>query len=81
MEVRQDIYAQPDPTKTSLPHQQRVVSECLELTERVAKLRAFIDSSLTFKTLDAAEQGRLTRQNNAMVEYLHCLEERIAAWQ
>ena len=81
MEVRQDIYAKPDLSKPVQPHQQRVVQERLELKDRLDKLLAFIDSNPTFKTLDAAEQGRLTRQNNAMVEYLHCLEERIAAWQ
>lgn len=62
------------------PHQQRVVDERSELDTKIAALFAFIDSSPVFKTLDAAEQERLTRQREFMCAYSNVLKERIEAF-
>lgn len=61
------------------PHQERVVAERADLDEKRAKLSAFIDGQV-FETLDAAEQDRLRRQQDAMSVYSDVLRERIAAF-
>lgn len=61
------------------PHQERVVAERAELDEKRAKLTAFIDGEV-FDALDAAEQDRLRRQQDAMSVYSDVLRERIAAF-
>jgi hypothetical protein len=60
--------------------QERVVAEQRELGEKIDKLKAFIMESPTFKTLPVAEQQRLNRQCDAMLEYFNILGERITAF-
>lgn len=62
------------------PHQERVVTEKSELSEKVDKLRCFIGDNPIFYTLMGSEQDRLKRQLVAMTEYLSILNERIAAF-
>jgi len=62
-----------------LPHQQRVVGEKQELSERLAKLLAFFQTD-TFSTLSEAERSRLRNQARFMDGYAAVLEERIAAF-
>lgn len=62
------------------PHQQRVVDERKELTEKLDKLKAFIETNPVFKTLSTDEQGRLNRQFDVMAEYSSILGQRIAAF-
>jgi hypothetical protein len=59
------------------PHQQRVVNELKELTDKREKLAIFIGGSLTFTTLPTDEQSRLRRQFDIMVQYEGVLQERI----
>jgi len=59
------------------PHQQRVLDEYEQLTERAHKLSAFTGSD-TFTTLDLAERLRLVRQLAVMTEYRSVLIERVA---
>lgn len=62
------------------PHQQRVVDEKNELSERLAKLLAFFQGPI-FPTLGEAERSRLRNQARFMDGYAAVLEERIAAFQ
>ena len=62
------------------PHQQRVVDEKKELDEKLDKLKAFIETNPTFKSLLADERGRLGRQFDVMAEYSSILSQRIAAF-
>lgn len=62
------------------PHQQRVVDEKNELSERLAKLLAFFQGP-TFQTLNEAERSRLRNQARFMDGYAAVLEERIAAFR
>lgn len=64
---------------TLQPHQQRVVDEKRELDDRIEKMNAFFRTP-TFHGLDAAEQGRLSRQAGIMMQYSAVLSERIAAF-
>ncbi len=59
------------------PHQERVVTELNELTEKHAKLGVFLQGA-TFKSLDVEEHARLTRQHAVMGEYAKILTDRIA---
>lgn len=59
------------------PHEQRVVEERAALMERIDKLRAFIDSSPHFVTLDPADKDLLREQLVHMEGYAHVLAERI----
>lgn len=59
------------------PHRQRVVTEKEELDSKIEKLNAFTKAEF-FKTVDAAEQGRLRVQLAIMDSYSHILGERIA---
>lgn len=64
---------------TLAPHQQRVVDEKNELSERLSKLLSFFQTPI-FAGLDAAERTRLRNQARFMDGYLAVLEERIAAF-
>ena len=61
------------------PHQQRVVAEKAEVSERLSKLYAFFQGPI-FPTLSEAEQSRLRSQARFMDGYAAVLEERIAAF-
>lgn len=62
-----------------LPHQQRVLTERDELDAKLIKLETFLNTPL-FDDLDEAEQGRLNRQYQAMLDYSTVLAERIEAF-
>ena len=61
-------------------YQVRVVYERDELSEKVDKLRTFVNSS-AFLSVPDEEQYRLTHQYLAMASYLDILNERIAAFE
>lgn len=61
------------------PHQQRVIAERAELTDRLQKLQAFFDTE-TYAELDDAEKSRLTDQAIVMGELGQILDGRIAAF-
>ncbi len=61
------------------PHQERVVAEKTELSDKLSKLLAFFQSPI-FSTLSEAEQSRLRNQARFMDGYAAVLEERIAAF-
>jgi len=63
-----------------LPHQQRVVDEKDEVSDRLAKLLAFFQGPI-FPALDEAERSRLRNQARFMDGYAAVLEERIAAFK
>jgi len=60
-------------------YQLRVVAEEMELSERLERLRAFIEDA-KFRNLPFAEQERMGKQLRAMDTYQEALRERIAAW-
>jgi hypothetical protein len=62
-----------------LPHQQRVVDEGMELSNRLTKLSTFLQTP-TFHGLPYQEQKRLKRQELIMILYEEVLAERIAAF-
>ncbi len=62
--------------KKMQPHQQRVVNERKELTDRREKLGLFIAGNI-FASLPTDEQSRLRRQFDIMVKYEGVLQERI----
>ncbi len=62
-----------------LPHQERVVSERAELSDKLTKLATFLDGEI-FHGLDYKEQTRLFKQRVVMEWYLSILDERIAAF-
>lgn len=62
------------------PWQQRVVDERRDLGYKVVKLAEFIITGTEFTKLDPAEQERLRKQERAMEDYAHILDERIAAF-
>ncbi|EKC7835492.1 hypothetical protein M1V81_07620 [Klebsiella pneumoniae] len=59
------------------PHQQRVVDEAVDLTQKTVKLGMFVDGSPIFLSLDIAQQGLLKAQLGAMRAYLEILNLRI----
>ena len=59
------------------PHQQRVINELAELTDKREKLALFIAGSNIFGSLRRDEQNRLRRQFDIMVQYEGVLQERI----
>ncbi len=61
------------------PHQQRVVAEKEEVSDRLAKLLTFFQSPV-FQGLPEAERSRLRNQARFMDGYAAVLEERIAAF-
>lgn len=65
--------------KTMPAHEQRVILELIDLKDKISKLGAF-RATPWFANLVAAEQGRLTRQQEAMQAYADILAERITAF-
>ena len=61
------------------PHQQRVVDEHRDLTEKLNKLRAFFSTPI-FSALSEAEKSRLRQQARFMDGYAAVLDERIVAF-
>lgn len=59
------------------PHQQRVVDEQTEVSDRLDKLTAFIASNPVFGKLPYDEQGRLKIQKFIMEQYVGVLGDRI----
>lgn len=61
------------------PHQQRVVDELRELSDRREKLQAFIAgaSNGVFEKLPSDEKERMRHQKDIMVQYEDILKERI----
>lgn len=57
-------------------YQKRVVSERVELSDKVTKLKFFLDSK-SFNQIDIDEQNRLIHQFKIMNEYLDILNQRI----
>jgi hypothetical protein len=53
----------------------RLLAEFNELTERMNKLRDFIDSE-AFKSINSTQQSLLRIQYNAMLTYWECLNQR-----
>ncbi|WP_222166860.1 crAss001_48 related protein [Edaphocola aurantiacus] len=64
-------------TENLLPHQQRVVTERIELDEKLHKLSQFLKTDI-FQNLHSIEQELLTNQFNAMSEYSTILADRIS---
>lgn len=60
-------------------HQQRVINEKSELSEKLSKLESFLSSPL-FSTISGAEQAKLSRQFLIMQLYEQVLSERISAF-
>ena len=58
-------------------HQQRVIAERNELSQRIEKLSIFVNSD-DFEAVDVDEKDRLLRQWGAMMKYRSILNERIA---
>ena len=61
------------------PHEQRVIDEHRDLTEKLNKLREFFDTPV-FRVLTEAEQMRLRAQSGFMDGYQDMLRERISAF-
>ena len=61
------------------PHQQRVVDECNEISERAKKLSAFRETD-TFRALDPEEIRRLNRQLCIVELYYDVLRDRMEAF-
>jgi hypothetical protein len=59
------------------PHQERVIKERAELSEKVLKLKVFLMGTF-LPTLPQPEQERLGKQYTHMKAYLDILDERIA---
>ncbi len=60
------------------PHQQRMLEEHSELSQRLSNLRHFFDNPY-FKDLSEAEQVRIQAQELFMSGYEEILSQRIAA--
>ena len=60
-----------------LSYQDRLNIERDELNDRISKLKNFIANNETFRNLQEAERGRMTRQLEAMTEYSQILAERL----
>ncbi len=59
------------------PHQQRVVSERDELSERTEKLGEFILNNPVFQSLSEEERTDMSEQHYFMSSYLDILNKRI----
>ena len=59
------------------PHQERVVTEMLDLDKKIEALDSFILSNPIYKTLPIGEQDRLVKQVQAMQYYFGILIDRI----
>ncbi len=66
--------------KQLAPHQQRVVDEHTELSNKTFALSEFIESNTIFKTLDSDEQERMKEQLHYMEQYRDVLGRRMAAF-
>jgi len=64
-------------TKQIQPHQQRVIDEEKELSDRIVKLQDFLLGKVYF-TLPSDERARLREQTVHMIGYRNVLRERIA---
>jgi hypothetical protein len=62
------------------PHQQRVVTESLELGDKVTKLEAFIGGAI-WDSLSSTERLLLSLQLDAMRSYHMILGQRISLWK
>ena len=62
------------------PHQQRVVDEATELSDKLVKLQSFIDESSIYQNIDSTQQTLLRAQAGAMRAYLEVLNLRIEAF-
>ena len=65
--------------RTLQPHQQRVVDEKDEVSDRLSKLLSFFQTPM-FESLSEAERSRMRNQARFMDGYAAVLEERIAAF-
>jgi hypothetical protein len=61
-------------------YQQRVITEQIELSEKIEKLNSFICTEM-FCGLDPAEQARLQLQRLMMKGYSEVLRDRIRAFK
>lgn len=61
------------------PHQQRVVDEKNEISDKTSKLESFLGTAL-YASLPTPEQTRLSRQFLIMQLYEQVLSERIGAF-
>lgn len=68
----------PDKESKMQPHEERVIQERKELSDRMQKLAVFLDEVIEFKNLSKKEQNLLQRQYEIMNDYLSILNERIA---
>jgi hypothetical protein len=70
-----------DVSASSIPtHQQRVIDEKCQLDTRLQALEKFISGSVVWPGLPTAEQQRMRRQRDAMVQYSSILAERIESF-
>jgi hypothetical protein len=65
-------------TQSLEPHQQRMIDEFSELSQRLTNLRRFFDTP-HFKDLPEAERVRMKAQELFMAGYEDILSQRIAA--
>jgi len=60
-------------------YKERVLSEKIDLQDKVAKLRKFVlEYDSVFQNLDSEDQALLRHQLSTMEEYLNILRERIS---
>lgn len=60
------------------PHQQRVVDERFELSEKSTKLNDFVGNNPLFEKLESDEQEDLKVQLDIMYQYIEVLDRRIS---
>lgn len=65
---------------TMQPHQQRVVDEMVQLSDKTDKLNAFMQGEKFHIVCDEDERINLIHQYNAMTSYREILKDRIAAF-
>ena len=59
------------------PHEKRVVDECFELSNKVDKLKTFLESDKS-ESINSYDKILLKQQLQHMANYLDVLERRIA---
>ncbi len=62
------------------PHQQRVVDEATDLSDKLTRLIAFIDSGAVYQAMESTQQTLLRGQAGAMRAYLEILNLRIGSF-